>query len=118
LEKKFRIKKNIEIQQLMQRKQTVGNIYFILYYQENHEITNFRFALSVSKKYGKAHKRNLIKRRLREIIKTYDFKDNFEFFIVARLKAESLSFLEIKQNIDGLFKKANLLKRGSDENKK
>lgn len=45
----------------MSKKNTVGNSYFVLYYQKNHDNINFRFAISVSKKIGKAFERNLMK---------------------------------------------------------
>ncbi len=118
MKKKYRIKKSSEIQLLMKKKKTVGNSYFVLYYQKNHEIDNFRFAVSVSKKYGKAYERNLMKRHIREVVKVNDFFTDVEFFIIAKLKSKVLNFFEIKNSIEDLFKKANLLKRGSDENEK
>jgi ribonuclease P protein component len=118
LKKKYRIKKSSEIQQLMKKKNTVGNSYFVLYYQKNHEIGNFRYAISVPKKYGMAHERNLMKRHLREVVKISDFFDDVEFFIIAKLKSKILNFFEIKSNFEDLLKKANLLKRGSNENEK
>ncbi len=110
MKKKFRIKKSDEIQQLMSKKNTVGNSYFILYHQKNHNSKNFRFAISVSKKYGKAFERNLMKRRIREVVKINDFSDDSEFFVVAKIKSKELDFSGVKMNIEDLFKKANLLK--------
>lgn len=96
----------------MQKKQTVGNSYFIIYYYKNHENNNFRFAISVSKKYGNAVERNLMKRRLREIIRFLDIKQNYDFFIIAKLKSKILNFEDIKKNIKNLLNKANILKGG------
>ncbi|PKK95043.1 MAG: ribonuclease P protein component [Tenericutes bacterium HGW-Tenericutes-5] len=109
MKKKFRIKKSDEIQQLMSKRNTVGNSYFVLYYQKNHDNVNFRFALSVSKKLGKAHERNLMKRRIREVIKTNSIKNEADFFIIAKLKSKDLVFSEIKNSVEDLLKKANLL---------
>lgn len=109
MKKEYRIKKNSEIQQLMSKKTTVGNSYFILYYQKNHEIPNFRYALSVPKKYGNAVQRNLMKRRIREIIKDIVFHPDYDFFIVVRPKANSLGFDEIKNLLEKLFVRANIL---------
>jgi ribonuclease P protein component len=110
LKKKYRIKKSDEIQLLMSKKNTVGNSYFILYYQKNHDFENFRYAISVPKKYGKAHERNLMKRRIREIIKINNFDQTCEFFVIAKVKSKDLNFSEIKDYVEDLFKKANLLK--------
>jgi len=109
LKKKYRIKKNTEIQQLMNKRNTVGNSYFVLYHQRNHDNENFRFAISVPKKYGKAHERNLMKRRIREVIKINNFNNDIEFFLIAKLKSKNLSFSDIKKSLEDLFKKVNTL---------
>jgi ribonuclease P protein component len=109
LKKKYRIKKSDEIQQLMNKKNTVGNSYFVLYYQKNHDFKNFRYAISVPKKFGKAHERNLMKRRLREIIKVNRFDESIDFFVIAKAKSKDLSFERIKELVEDLFKKANIL---------
>ncbi len=109
LKKEFRIKKNIEIQQLIKNKTTVGNGYFILYYKKNHEFPNFRFALSVPKKFGNAVQRNQMKRRIREIVKVQSFQNDYDFFVVVKPKANELEFGEIKNLLEKLFVKANIL---------
>jgi ribonuclease P protein component len=109
LKKEYRIKKSSEIQKLIKNKKTVGNSYFVLYYLKNHEIQNFRYALSVPKKYGNAVQRNLMKRRLREIIKVNTFNNEFDFFVVVKTKAKELSFDQINNLIEKLFAKAKIL---------
>ncbi|MBN2876750.1 MAG: ribonuclease P protein component [Bacilli bacterium] len=109
MKKEYRIKKSNEIQQLIQKKTTVGNGYFVLYYNKNHDCSHFRYALSVPKKFGNAVKRNLMKRRIREIVKDNSFGDQSEFFIVAKIKASTLSFSEIKSNLEKLFAQAKIL---------
>lgn len=109
MKKEYRIKKSDEIQQIIKNRQTVGNKYFVLYFKKNHEIKNFRYALSVPKKYGNAVKRNLMKRRLREIIKVNTFIDDFDFFIVVKPLANHLVFNQIKEMLEKLFAKANIL---------
>jgi ribonuclease P protein component len=111
LKKVYRIKKSNEIQQLIRRKTTVGNSYFILYYTKNHECINYRYALSVPKKFGNAVKRNLMKRRIREIIKVNSFLDEFDFFVVVKPKARDLDFSEIKKLVEKLFARANILRK-------
>jgi len=111
LKKEYRIKKSAEIERVMKNRKTVGNSYFILYYQKNHENKNFRYALSVPKKYGNAVYRNLMKRRLREIIKVNSFDETIDFFIVAKPKSRGLSFVEIKKLLENLFAQAKILRK-------
>jgi len=115
LKKEYRIKKSEDIQKLMKKKNTVGNVYFVIYYQKNHDQNHFKYAISVPKKYGNAVKRNKMKRRIREIIKDESILPNIDFFVVAKVKSQNLDFNEIKMNIKKLIKKANILKDGKNE---
>jgi ribonuclease P protein component len=115
LKKKYRIKKSDDIQSLMKKKKTVGDGYFVIYFNKNHDQENFRFALSVPKKYGNAVDRNLMKRRLREVIKPLNINHQFDFFIIAKINSRTLKFKEVKNHIHQLLKKAKILKDGSYE---
>ena len=118
MKKKYRIKKSDDIQALMKKKKTVGNGYFVIYFNKNHDQEYFKFALSVPKKFGNAVNRNLMKRRLREVVKEYNIHAQFDFFIIAKVKSRQLKFDDIKKHIQQLLKKANILKDGSYEKQK
>lgn len=109
MKKEYRVKKSSEIEKIMRKKQSKANGHFVIYKNTNHENTHFRFAVSVSKKYGNAVKRNKIKRQIREIISKIDIMDNYDLFIVVRNKANILSFNESKDLIISLVKKLNIL---------
>ncbi len=115
MKKKFRIKKSNEIQQLIYNKTNVRNKYFIIYYKKNHEKLNFRYALSVPKKFGNAVNRNLMKRRIREVIKINSFDNQYDFFIIAKKNSNELNFKEIKKKLESLFENANILGEKNDE---
>jgi len=110
MKKEYRVKKSSEIEKIVKKKQSKGNKYFVLYKNENHENNHFRFAVSVSKKYGNAVERNLIKRRVREIISTYDVIDHYDIFVVVKPNAKELDFAEIKSSLNWLVKKQNILR--------
>lgn len=111
MKKEYRVKKSSEIEMIIKRRQSKGNKYFVLYKNENHDITHFRYAVSVSKKFGNAVQRNQVKRRVRDIIANSNLNDQFDIFIVVKNNARSLDFTEIKNSIELLMKKQNILRR-------
>ena len=66
MNKKYIIRKNEEIQKIIKKSKKIINKYFIIYYSPNSYNYN-RYCISVSKKIGKAHVRNLYKRRIKDI---------------------------------------------------
>lgn len=110
MKKAYRVKKSAEIENIMKNKSSVSDGYFVLYKMTNPKNEHFRYALSVPKKYGIAVERNLMKRRLREIIKVNDFIEQIDLFIITKTKSKELSFQEIKVSIEKLFARAKILK--------
>ncbi|WBL31385.1 ribonuclease P protein component [Candidatus Phytoplasma sacchari] len=111
MKKKFILKKRKEINFIFKFKKNVRNYFFILYYARNPEFEHFKFALSINKKYGKSHERNLIKRRLRMIIYNniclIDKKSSF--VLVIKPPAKNLSFNELSEKFTYLLKKSFLI---------
>ena len=72
---------------------------------------NIKVGFAVSKKIGYAFKRNLIKRRLREIVYSEidNLKQNYNLIVVAKDNIENFSFAEIKNDFKKLIVKADLL---------
>ena len=110
MEKAYRVKKSAEIENIMKNKSSVSDGYFVLYKITNPKNIHFRYALSVPKKYGIAVDRNLMKRRLREIIKVNQFVGDIDLFIITKVKAKELNFQEIKIAVEKLFARAKILK--------
>ena len=66
---------------------------------------------SVSKKVGCAVTRNLVKRRMREAVRSFlpEVKLGYHMIFVAREGADSISFEELKKAMYGEVKRAGLL---------
>jgi ribonuclease P protein component len=110
MKKEYRVKKSSEIEKIVKNKQSVGNRYFVVYKKQNHDLNHFRLAVSVSKKFGNAVRRNKIKRQIREVVSKLDIQPIYDVFIVIKVKASELDFTSIENNIINLVKKQNILR--------
>ena len=109
MKKEYRVKKSSEIESIIKLRKSVGNKHFVVYKRENHEQSHFRYAVSVSKKFGNAVKRNRIKRQVREIIASLDVVNHVDIFIVVKNEAQQLSFTEIRNSLEWLINKQKLI---------
>ncbi len=85
--------------------------YLVLYARKNKTGGN-RVGLTVSKKLGKAHVRNYVRRRLREIyrINEEQFQPGWDIVVVARSRAVDAEFQRLTKSYLSLAKKAGILK--------
>ena len=108
MKKEYRVKKSQDFDNIIRKKQSFANRQFVIYYQEN-KLNHMRLGISVSKKLGKAHERNKLKRYVRESFKTRkDFLKNYDIIIIVRPAAKGLSFLEFGSSIDHVLKRSKL----------
>lgn len=108
MKKEYRVKKSQDFDNIIRKKQSFANRQFVIYYQEN-KLDHMRLGISVSKKLGKAHERNRLKRYVRESFKTRkDFLKNYDIIIIVKPAAKGLSFLEFGSSIDHVLKRSKL----------
>lgn len=116
MKKRYRIKKNSEIDAIFKKRVVKGDSYFALYQSDEQANEHFRFALSIGRKYGNAVARNLAKRRIRMIVA--EFKDKFittkQFVIVVKPAVAELSYEDMRTKLNVLFKKSKLMENEND----
>lgn len=87
-----------------------ADAYLVLYARKNRSQSN-RVGITVSKKLGKAHVRNRVRRRLREIYRLHEakFKPGWDIVVVARSKAVDAPFDKLTASYLALAAKAGIL---------
>ena len=97
--------------QRLYRSQGVANGLLVLYTRENRTGCN-RVGITVSKKLGKAHIRNRVRRRFREIYRLNEdqFLPGWDIVVVARTRAVKASFPELTKAYLALARKAGILR--------
>lgn len=104
MNRKYSLRKNKDIEQLVKYRVSVGNKYYAIYYHRH--CGEAQIAFSVSKKNGNAVERNYQKRVVKEIIRNnIDSLNNYQMLIVVKPLSKDLSFNEKKENLEHLFKK-------------
>lgn len=99
-----RLKKNSQFSYIYKKGERVHTENFTLFAVKS-KYENYRIGFSVSKKLGKAHARNLLKRRLREIVRKKDIPRYRNFVLLAKEGAAELEFSVLQVEIDKLFEK-------------
>lgn len=106
MKKEYRIKKNWEFQEIIHKKQSCSNRYFIIYYKEND--SHLRIGISVSKKLGNAVVRNKIKRQVRMMAQdVFDRKEKIDFIIIVRNNFLRNSYEDNLKELKYLYDKIN-----------
>ena len=97
--------------QRLYRTQGQANAYLVLYARRNRTGQN-RVGITVSKKLGKAHIRNHVRRRLREIYRLNEekFQPGWDIVVVARSRSVDAGFDKLTKAYLTLAEKAGILK--------
>ena len=97
--------------QRLYRSNGQANGYFVFYARKNRLDTN-RVGITVSKKLGKAHIRNRVRRRIREVYRLNEelFQPGWDIVVVARSKSVDADFGRLTKAYLQLAEKAGVLK--------
>lgn len=111
LKKENRLTKRKEFGYIYKKGKNAYSKFLMLVYVPT-KLKKIRVGFSISKKIGKAHTRNLVKRRLRaiifELIKNNKLKTN-NYIFIANVGIDKLSFEELKNQVMYLITKENLV---------
>ena len=93
-----------------------ANGYLVLYARRNRTESN-RVGITVSKKLGKAHIRNRVRRRLREVYRLNEdkFQPGWDIVVVARSRAISAPFDQLTKSYLTAAGKAGILRKAAEE---
>ena len=99
-----RLKKKVQFNYIFRKGERKSSKHFSLFVIKS-KYSNYKIGYSISKKVGKAHDRNLLKRRLKEIVRLNNLPQRgFNYVLQAKTGASELDFKEIEQQIIRLFK--------------
>ena len=73
-----------------------------------------RFGFSVAKRVGGAVTRNLVKRRLQEIVRRLETEEGFDVVIIARPASAEASFRELESAVRDALSRAGILAENRD----
>ena len=106
MNKKYIIRKNEEIKSIIDESKKIVNKYYIVY-SKNNTLGYSRFCVSVSKKIGKAHTRNLYKRRIKDILMKNNINNSCDYVIILRNQILDINYEVMKQELIKLLKGEN-----------
>lgn len=100
MKKEIRLRKNREFQVVYRRGKNFWNKEFTIFIRPTKR-KNVKFGISMTKKFGKANKRNLIKRRIKEIIRLNidNLQLGYEMVILPKQNTIKISYTELEKSL-------------------
>lgn len=100
MNKKIRLRKNREFQVVYRRGKNFWNKNFTIFVRVTRK-KQVRFGVSITKKFGKANKRNLVKRRIKEIIRlnVENLGLGYEMVILPKKNTLEIDYTELEKSL-------------------
>lgn len=111
LSKQYRLRKNKEFNFVYKHGKSVGSKLITFFYVKTNWKPN-KFGFSISNKLGNSVVRHKLKRRLTEIVRPFISRLNprYNYVFIAKKGLEELSFDELKQKVENILIKSEMLK--------
>lgn len=108
-----RLRGSDDFKAVFQRCRKVKDGRLALYVQSGAEEGSRKFGVSVGRAFGKAHQRNLVKRRLREIyrVEKAKFRGGYQMILIPQRGSAECTFVELRQSFLDLASRTGLLPR-------
>nr|WP_308565371.1 ribonuclease P protein component [uncultured Peptostreptococcus sp.] len=107
------IKKDSDFRKVYQRGKSLADRNLVIYTMKN-KFDKSRIGISISKKVGKAHERNRIRRCIKEAYRlNIDDKvlGGYDLVFIARINAADKEYRELERSLKYICKKANIIKK-------
>lgn len=110
IKRENRLRKNRHFQYIYRKGEVKQTRYITVVYVRTH-IKPFKVGFSVSKKVGNSVVRSKVKRQMTETFNliTNLINPNYNYVFIAKIGLNTLSFLEIKKEMEKCLKKASLI---------
>ncbi|HHY83283.1 MAG TPA: ribonuclease P protein component [Clostridiales bacterium] len=116
MNKKYRLRKKSDFQSTYKKGRSLGHPLLVMIYRKTNK-SDIRVGFSITKKFGKAVKRNRIKRQLREIVRSQLNKLNpgYDIIFVVRKEAGEASFKDLESAVNNLLIRGKLYRQSDTE---
>ncbi len=111
MDKKYRIRKNVEFKQVYSGGKNYWNRNLTLYVKRNN-LDGSRYGITITKKIGSAVVRNRIRRRIKEIYRLnfYRIKDGYDLVFIPKKNVQEISYKQLESALIHILKISHMLK--------
>ena len=106
MNKKYIVKESRVFDEVIETGKKVKNYNFVIFYKEKKDSPT-KYGITVPKKVGKAHIRNMLKRKVRAIIRNYNknYEKNYNCIIIIRNSCLKFPYQELSSSLQYLLDK-------------